>query len=80
MCRKGIKGKKEINLYISEPYLPVEEYARRTGESVDAVRGQIRRGRLPIREKKNPKDRVYINMTALHIEAAGIDEDTPDKQ
>lgn len=83
MCRKGIegrKGKKEIKLYVSEPYLPVEEYARRTGQSVDAVRGQIRRGHLPIRQKTNPKDRVYINMTALHIEAAGIDENTSDKQ
>ena len=65
------KDKRNILVLVSEPYLPVEEYARRTGQSVDAVRGQIRRGRLPIRPKLHPKDRVYINMTALHLEAAG---------
>jgi hypothetical protein len=72
VCRKD---KRDIKVLVAEPYLPVEEYARRTGESVDAVRGQIRRGRLPIRRKQHVKDRVYINMTALHIEAAGEGED-----
>lgn len=60
---------KEIKVLVSEPFLPVEEYARRTGETVDSVRGQIRRGNLPIKHKKNAKDRVYINMTALHLQA-----------
>jgi hypothetical protein len=59
----------EIKILVSEPFLPVEEYARRTGETVDSIRGQIRRGKIPIKQKQHAKDRVYINMTALHMQA-----------
>ncbi len=69
MSSKDKNGKTDIQLVVAEPFLPLEEYARRTGETVDSVRGQIRRGKLPIRRKQHARDRVYINMTALHLQA-----------
>lgn len=59
-----------INIQVDSPYLPVEEFARRNGLEADAVRYLVRKGDLPIRKRKEPNEKIYINMIALAREAA----------
>ena len=59
-----------INLVISEPYITVEEFCRRTGYKEGTVRQMYRENRLPIRKKEGINGLIEINMVALTIEAA----------
>ena len=59
-----------INLVISEPYITVEEFCRRTGYKEGSVRQMHRENRLPIRKKEGVNGLIEINMVALTIEAA----------
>jgi len=59
-----------INLVISEPYMTVEEFCRRTGYKEGTVRQMYRENRLPIRKKEGINGLIEINMVALTIEAA----------
>lgn len=59
-----------INLVISEPYITVEEFCRRTGYKEGTVRQMYRENRLPIRKKEGLNGLIEINMVALTIEAA----------
>lgn len=59
-----------INLVISEPYITVEEFCRRTGYKEGTVRQMYRENRLPIRRKGGINALIEINMVALTIEAA----------
>ncbi|ABZ75875.1 conserved hypothetical protein [Shewanella halifaxensis HAW-EB4] len=61
-----------LSLHIDAPFLSFEEYARRTGTTVDNVRYLVREGRLPIRPKCRPQERPYINMLALMKEASEL--------
>ena len=59
-----------LTLHIDAPYISFEEYARRTGIQVGAVRKLGAAGRLPIRPKVKAQERPFINMLALAQEAA----------
>lgn len=59
-----------ITIAITEPYLPLAEYCRRTGTPLGTARDMIRDGRLPVKGKGDkPKVSVEINMAALTIQA-----------
>ncbi|MEM7952844.1 regulator [Morganella morganii] len=61
-----------ITIAVPEPFIPLNEYCRRTGTPLQTARDLIAAGRLPIREKdpKRKQGAVFINMIALTIEAA----------
>jgi len=65
-----ISMRPNINLVISEPYITVEEFCRRTGYKEGTVRQMYRENRLPIRKKEGVNGLIEINMVALTIEAA----------
>ncbi|MDM3317848.1 MULTISPECIES: regulator [Citrobacter] len=69
MTRK-LSMRPSINLVISEPYITVEEFCRRTGYKEGTVRQMYRENRLPIRKKLGVNGLIEINMVALTIEAA----------
>ena len=69
MSRK-LSMRPSINLVISEPYITVEEFCRRTGYKEGTVRQMYRENRLPIRKKEGVNGLIEINMVALTIEAA----------
>ncbi|MEN5016952.1 MULTISPECIES: regulator [unclassified Erwinia] len=69
MTRK-LTMRPSINLVISEPYVTVEEFCRRTGYKEGTVRQMYRENRLPIRKKEGVNGLIEINMVALTIEAA----------
>lgn len=69
MTRK-LSMRPSTNLVISEPYITVEEFCRRTGYKEGTVRQMYRENRLPIRKKEGLNDLIEINMVALTIEAA----------
>ncbi|NEG63194.1 regulator [Pantoea agglomerans] len=69
MTRK-LSMRPSINLVISEPYITVEEFCRRTGYKEGTVRQMYRENRLPIRKKEGLNGLIEINMVALTIEAA----------
>jgi len=59
-----------INLVVSEPYITLDEFCRRTGYKPSYVRQMIRENRLPIRKKAGVNSLIEINMFALTMEAA----------
>ena len=69
MTRK-LSMRPSINLVISEPYITVEEFCRRTGYKEGTVRQMYRENRLPIRKREGLNGLIEINMVALTIEAA----------
>lgn len=50
---------------IDTPWVCTDEYARRTGQKMDAVRHQLREGVLPIIQPSGTKGKIFINMIAL---------------
>ncbi|EGS1687024.1 regulator [Enterobacter cloacae] len=59
-----------INLVISEPFITLDEFCRRTGYKPSYARQMIRENRLPIRKKAGVNSLIEINMFALTMEAA----------
>lgn len=59
-----------INLVVSEPYITIDEFCRRTGYKLSYARQMIREGRLPIRKKQGVSSLIEVNMFALTMEAA----------
>lgn len=54
----------------AEPFLPLEEYCRRTGMRLPTARNLIKYGKLPIKPKGDePKSLVEVNMVALFLMA-----------
>jgi hypothetical protein len=53
-----------INLVVSEPFITLDEFCRRTGYKLSYARQMIREGRLPIRKKggKQPR-RSHVRLT-----------------
>ncbi|NOI31897.1 hypothetical protein [Vibrio coralliilyticus] len=48
------------------PFVTPEKYAELTGQTIDAVTGQIKNGKLPLlRRTRKERGRNYINMLAL---------------
>ena len=59
-----------ITIIIPEPYLPLDEYCRRTGTNKETARNLIEYGKSPIIPKgKQKKGLVEINMAELTIQA-----------
>lgn len=54
-----------ITLALDAPMLSLDEYARRTGISVESVRKQCDKGHLPFIQKE-AKGTRYINMVQLY--------------
>lgn len=59
-----------INLVVSEPYITLDEFCRRSGYKLSYARQMIREGRLPIRKKQGLNSLIEVNMFALTMEAA----------
>ena len=59
-----------INLVVSEPFITLDEFCRRTGYKTSYARQMIREGRLPIRKKEGVNSLIEVNMFALTMEAA----------
>jgi len=60
-----------MQISIDTAYTTVRELSRRSGQSERAIRNDIERGRLLIREKaEGTNEAVLINMIHLAIEAA----------
>ncbi len=59
-----------ITIVIPDPYLPLEEYCRRTGMSKSTANNLISYGKLPIKPKgAQIKGLVEVNMAALTVMA-----------
>ncbi|PLR23186.1 regulator [Pantoea endophytica] len=59
-----------ITIVIPEPYLPLDEYCRRTGTKYETAKNLIEYGKLPIKPKGTQKKAlIEINMAALTIQA-----------
>lgn len=59
-----------ITIFIPEPYLPLDEYCRRTGTNKETAKNLIEYGKLPIKPKgKQKKGLIEVNMAALTIQA-----------
>ncbi|AIX49325.1 regulator [Pantoea sp. PSNIH1] len=59
-----------LNFVISEPFISLAEYCRRTGICKRTARQMAKENRLPIRKKGGANELVEVNMLALMIEAA----------
>ncbi|WP_297531073.1 hypothetical protein [Thalassolituus sp.] len=54
-----------MQVQIDTPYLSVEEYAKRSGRTVRAVREMCAAGDLPTKPRKQPGERYMINNALL---------------
>ncbi|WP_275554171.1 regulator [Erwinia sp. PK3-005] len=60
-----------LNFVISEPFISLDEYCRRTGICKRTARKMCNENRLPIRKKEGANGLIEVNMLALIVEAAG---------
>ena len=61
-----------MQIAIDTPYVTIEEYAKRSGQSVTAVRNNIKEGLYLIRPKdEGSKKGVLINMVHMTMEEIG---------
>ncbi|EHK0285716.1 regulator [Salmonella enterica] len=59
-----------ITIVIPDPYIPLDEYCRRTGMSKSTAENLISYGKLPIKPKGSQKrGLVEVNMAALTVMA-----------
>lgn len=63
------KSLKSDLVLLSMPFVSVADYSRITGDSEGNVRQQIHKGLLPIKAKLKPREKTFINMEALRLEA-----------
>ncbi|WP_241612726.1 regulator [Rosenbergiella epipactidis] len=68
--KRNISMRPSINLVISEPYITLDEFCRRTGYKIAYARQMIKENRLPIRKKEGVNSLIEVNMFALTLEAA----------
>ncbi len=54
-----------MNVQIDTPYLSVEEFAKRSGRTVRAVRDMCAAGDLPVKQRKKPGEHYMINNALL---------------
>lgn len=55
----------QIVITLDLPAIPLEEYARRSGQTLDACRHQVKSGQIPTMQEK-PGAKVYVNLIAMH--------------
>ena len=72
--KRQLSMRPSINLVVSEPYITLDEFCRRTGYKLSYARQMVREGRLPIRKKEGANSLVEVNMFALTMEAAQVCE------
>lgn len=66
----NISMRPTINLVIPEPFIPLDEYCRRTNMDKSTARLMVKEGRLPVKDKAGKKNGlVEINMAQLTMEA-----------
>ncbi|MCK8585515.1 regulator [Yersinia ruckeri] len=59
-----------ITIVIPTPYLPLAEYCRLHGVSIETARDMVADGRLPIKPKGDkPRAAVEINMAKIIVQA-----------
>jgi hypothetical protein len=57
-----------ITIIIPEPYIPLDEYCRRTGTNKETAKNLIEYGKLPIKPKGKQKNGlIEVNMAALTV-------------
>ena len=66
----------QINLIVTEPLLTLEEYAKRTGQTIDVVKHQASKGFLPIIQER-PRATRFVNMVALTNRCLQHEEQQP---
>lgn len=70
----------QVIITLDMPAIPLDEYARRTGQKFDTCKQQAKEGKLPLlQEKKGAK--IYVNLVAMYKtcnEAAGWSMQVPD--
>jgi hypothetical protein len=59
-------------MLLNMPFMSVADYSRIQGESEGNVRQQIHKGLLPIKAKLKPREKTFINMTAIRAEAQAV--------
>ncbi|CUZ89563.1 Uncharacterised protein [Serratia marcescens] len=58
-----------ITISIPEPFLPLDEYCRRTNLSKSTAMLMISDGRLPVRKKTQGRGLIEVNMADLTVQA-----------
>jgi hypothetical protein len=66
------KSLKSDLVLLSMPFITVADYSRITGDSEGNVRQQIHKGLLPIKAKLKLREKTFINMDALRLEAQAV--------
>jgi len=56
-------------VHIDVPYLPIKEYARRTGQTYVAVYQQCRDGKLPVAPREGDRSAYLVNIALLTKQA-----------
>ncbi len=69
--KSEVSMRPNLNFVISEPFISLDEYCRRTGICKRTARKMAKENRLPIRKKGGANSLVEVNMLALVVEAAG---------
>ncbi|TXR52054.1 hypothetical protein [Reinekea thalattae] len=54
-----------LTVHIDAPYISLDEYAKRTGQTREAVTKQCQRGKLPIKPRENRNTPYMINNALL---------------
>ncbi|AXG42647.1 DNA-binding protein [Photorhabdus laumondii subsp. laumondii] len=54
-----------INISVPVPYVSIDEYSRLSGIPVDTCRGMVSDGRIIIRPKQQPKEKIEVNLIAM---------------
>ncbi|MGV8004471.1 DNA-binding protein [Photorhabdus temperata subsp. temperata] len=54
-----------INISVPVPYVSIDEYSRLSGIPVDTCRGMVNDGRIIIRPKQQPKEKIEVNLIAM---------------
>ncbi len=65
----------ERAILVDTPYCTPEEFARRTGQTVQAIRSQIDRGELPtIQRSQKRRSRRLVNLAQILRAALEVEE------
>ena len=54
-----------LAIFIDAPFLAVDEYARRTGQTTRSVKLQCQQGKLPVRKRNSDQEKYYVNNALL---------------
>lgn len=63
-----MKDQCSINIGKQKRYIPIAEFCKQYGMTLDSARWQVREGKLKIKPKKKSHERVYIDLEHFHKE------------